>query len=51
MESSAGLGVCELTNQSRVGIWEGEGLKKTGAKTERFRWMHTLWQNINIMVI
>ena len=30
MESSADAGMCELTNQSRLGIWEG-GLKDTGA--------------------
>ena len=32
--TSAGSGVCELTNQSRLGIWEEGGLKETGAKTE-----------------
>lgn len=34
--SRAGSGVCELTNQSRLGITE-EGLKETVAKTECFR--------------
>ena len=33
---SAGQGVCELTNQRRVCILD-EGLKETGAKSERFR--------------
>ena len=35
--SSAGTGMCELTNQIRLGIQEGGGLKETGAKTEGFR--------------
>ena len=34
--SWAGSDMCDLTNQSRLGIW-GRGLKETGAKTERFR--------------
>ena len=34
--SGAGSSMCELTNQSRLGIWE-RGLKETGPKTERFR--------------
>ena len=31
MVSGASSGMCELTNERRLGIWEGEGLKETGA--------------------
>lgn len=35
--SSAGSGMCELTNQGRLGFQEGQGLKETGAKMESVR--------------
>ena len=32
--TGAGSGVCELTNQRRLGVQVEAGLKETGAKTE-----------------
>ena len=34
---SAYSGLCELTNQSRPGLFGGEGLKETGTNTNAFR--------------
>ena len=36
LKSGSGSGICELTNQSRLGYSGGEALKKHGEKTDVF---------------